>query len=57
MTASTIKKSSHKLFRGQIAASRAHSLLAYLIDMSRHSLRGSLHSDRSLRFCNNFARK
>jgi len=53
MTASTIKKSLHKLTR-PIAASRAHSLLAYLLDMPRHSLRGSLHSDRSLRFCNNF---
>jgi len=29
-------------FSGRIAASRAHSLLAYQIDMSRRSLRGSL---------------
>jgi hypothetical protein len=29
-------------FSGRIAVSRARSLLAYPIDMSRHSLRGSL---------------
>jgi hypothetical protein len=29
-------------FFGQIAASRARSFLAYLLGMSRHSLRGSL---------------
>ena len=38
-----------KLLRDPIAASRARSLLAYLFDMSRRSLRGSLHSGRSLR--------
>jgi len=31
-----------KLLRGRIAASRARSFLAYLNDMSRQSLRGSL---------------
>jgi hypothetical protein len=30
------------LFFGRIAVSRARSLLAYLCDMSRRSLRGSL---------------
>jgi hypothetical protein len=30
------------LFSGRIAVSRARSLLAYLVDMSRRSLRGSL---------------
>ena len=39
-----------KLLRDPIAASRARSLLAYLFDMSRRSLCGSLHSGRSLRF-------
>lgn len=39
-----------KLLRGPIAASRARSSLAYLFDMSRLSLRGFLHSTRSLRF-------
>ena len=39
-----------KLLRDPIAASRARSLLAYLFDMSRRSLRGSLHSGHSLRF-------
>jgi hypothetical protein len=39
-----------KLLRDPIAVSRARSLLAYLFDMSRRSLRGSLHSGRSLRF-------
>ena len=32
------------LLRSPIAASRARSLLAYLLDMSRRSLRGSLPS-------------
>ena len=39
-----------KLLRDPIAASRARSLLGYLSDMSCRSLRGSLHSGRSLRF-------
>ena len=39
-----------KLLRDPIAAARARSLLAYLSDMSRRLLRGSLHSGRSLRF-------
>ena len=39
-----------KLLRDPIAVSRARSLLAYLFDMSRRSLCGSLHSGRSLRF-------
>jgi hypothetical protein len=29
-------------FSGRIAVSRAHSLLAYQLDMSRRSLRGSV---------------
>ena len=33
----------NNLLRSQSAALRAHSLLAYPIGMSRHSLRGSLH--------------
>ena len=35
--------SSNNLLRNQPAASRARSLLAYLFDMSRRLLRGSLH--------------
>jgi len=34
----------NNLLRAPIAASRARSLLAYLHDMSRRSLRGSFHS-------------
>jgi hypothetical protein len=35
--------STNNLLRSQSAASRARSLLAYPLDMSRRSLRGSLH--------------
>ena len=38
------KETLNKLLRARIAASRARSLLAYPFDMSRRSLRGSLHS-------------
>jgi hypothetical protein len=41
---------SKKLLRDPIAMSRARSVLAYLSDMSRPSLRGSSHSGHSLRF-------
>jgi len=39
-----MKNTPINLLRSPIAASRARSLLAYLSDMSRRSLRGSLHS-------------
>jgi hypothetical protein len=39
-----------KLLRGTNAAWRARSFLAYLRDMSRHSLCGPLLSSRSRRF-------
>jgi len=35
----------NNLLRGQSAALRAHSLLVYLPDMPRRSLRGALHID------------
>jgi spermidine/putrescine transport system permease protein len=38
------KETLNKLLRARIVASRARSLLAYPFDMSRRSLRGSLHS-------------
>ena len=39
-----VKEALNNLLRAPIAASRARSLLAYLHDVSRRSLRGSLHS-------------
>ena len=41
---SSFKETLNKLPHAQIVASRARSLLAYLCDMSRRSLCGSLHS-------------
>ena len=40
--AERLREALNKLLRRPLAASRAHSLLAYLADMSRRSLRGSL---------------
>jgi GNAT superfamily N-acetyltransferase len=44
MSAPDVKETLIKLLRSPIALSRARSSLAYLVDMSRSSLRGSSHS-------------
>jgi len=44
----------NKLLRGQSAALRAHSLLVYLENMPRRSLRGALHIDLLATFVRGF---